>query len=754
VRLQTFVGRSTGAGSRLSISTKAGHGWRTVAECQLHGTSRSNEPPAVSLADVRSRCSQQFSASEAYGLLRQHQLTYGPTLQVIQSVDRGDNELVAHIVVPEHEWPATSPVYPAVLDGCLQTALLLADQGQEFLPVAIEKFQVFGKSANSLWCKVRLVERHDELIFANFDVFDEMGSVVVHAEGLSLVCSSQVLTDAGEEIGGARRRSPADVPQLRAFGTDPGQDSADVPVRLQSLNPGTLEGLQIVPQTPELPGPHEVQIRVAAAGLNFRDVLGALNLYPGDPGPPGCEFAGEVIEIGEHVHRFTRGDQVVGLGMGTFASVVNTDERLLVKRPPGLGALPAAGIPVVYCTAEIALRELAELKPGERVLIHAASGGVGIAAVQMAQQVDAEIYATASRPKWPALKKLGIRHMYDSRGGDFRERILRDTEGHGVDFALNSLTADWIPRTFDVLAPEGRFVEIGKRGIWSKSEVQGYRPDIDYHILALDDLMHSDPASVHRALASVVEQFSAGRLQPIVHQVYDLDRAVDAFRHMRQAKHVGKIILRLPETTTFSSDGSGLGTSSASESGIQTGTVHEVVLDKGGVQFGDTATPSASDSVRTDSVGTHDSKEAASDNLLQRLHCISPHARQSVVKNHVTARLRHYLDLDNDPDPNTGFFELGLDSLMSIELRNRLQADVGSQIVLPTTLLLQLPNLAELSEYLLECLTTDGASPTPPQPTRGQRTDQDSDLEDLSDEQVDDLLNQAVADVLGTGEAG
>jgi NADPH:quinone reductase-like Zn-dependent oxidoreductase len=249
---------------------------------------------------------------------------------------------------------------------------------------------------------------------------------------------------------------------------------------------GAIDNLRLIEK--EVPPPDEglVQVRVEAAGLNFREVLNVLGLYPGDPGPLGGDFAGIVTQLGGGVTGLEVGQPVYGFMQGAFASRFNVPVQLLAPLPEGVSAVAAATIPAAALTARLAF-DWAQLKPGDRVLIHAASGGVGLAAIQLAQQHGAIVFATASTYKRATLRKLGVEYVYDSRSTDFADEILADTDGAGVDVVLNSLTNDgFVEATVRATAQNGRFVEIAKRDIWTPEQMTAARPDIVYEIVALD----------------------------------------------------------------------------------------------------------------------------------------------------------------------------------------------------------------------------------------------------------------------------
>jgi acyl transferase domain-containing protein/D-arabinose 1-dehydrogenase-like Zn-dependent alcohol dehydrogenase/acyl carrier protein len=310
---------------------------------------------------------------------------------------------------------------------------------------------------------------------------------------------------------------------------------------------GAIDNLRVTEK--EVPPPDEgyVQVRVEAAGLNFRDVLNVLGLYPGDPGPIGGDFAGVVTQLGEGVTGVAVGQRVYGFMQGAFSSRFNVPLQLLAPLPDWLGAVEAATVPAAALTTRLAF-DWAQLKPGDKVLIHAASGGVGLAAIQMAQQHGATVFATASKYKRDALRKLGVKYVYDSRSTDFADEILTDTDGEGVDVVLNSLTNEgFIEATVRATAKNGRFAEMAKRDIWTPEQMAEARPDIAYEIVALDVTTLQNPDEIKRLLTEVSEGLGRGEWTPLPAEIYPLAEAKTAFRRMQQARHIGKIVLQIPK---------------------------------------------------------------------------------------------------------------------------------------------------------------------------------------------------------------
>ncbi|MGV0601684.1 type I polyketide synthase, partial [Mycolicibacterium pulveris] len=314
----------------------------------------------------------------------------------------------------------------------------------------------------------------------------------------------------------------------------------------------------------------QVQIRVEAAGLNFRDVLNVLGLYPGDPGRIGGDLAGIVTEVGADVTGFEVGQRVFGFMQGGFASRVNIPAQFLSPLPDGVSAVGAATIPAGALTTRLAF-DWAKIGPGDRVLIHAASGGVGLAAIQLARQAGATVFATASTYKRATLREMGVDYVYDSRSTAFADQILADTDGAGVDVVLNSLTNEgFIEATVRATARGGRFVEIAKRDIWTPEQMAEVRPDIAYEIVALDATIEQEPERVGSLLAELAESMGRGELLPLPAEVYPLTEAKIAFRRMQQARHIGKIVLQMPKPLQPRADRSYLITGGVGALGLHT----------------------------------------------------------------------------------------------------------------------------------------------------------------------------------------
>uniref|UniRef100_UPI0037DA4D27 beta-ketoacyl synthase N-terminal-like domain-containing protein n=1 Tax=Streptomyces cellostaticus TaxID=67285 RepID=UPI0037DA4D27 len=317
--------------------------------------------------------------------------------------------------------------------------------------------------------------------------------------------------------------------------------------RLGVRQRGTLDHLALEPCPEALAplGDGEIRIAVRAAGVNFRDVLNTLGLYPGDPGLLGLEGAGVVTEVGPGVTGFGVGDRVMGLFSGAFGPVAVADHRRVAAMPADWTYVQAASAPIVFLTAYQGLVDLAGLTAGERVLIHAAAGGVGMAAVQLARHLGAEVYGTASPGKWGALRALGLdgAHLASSRTLDFETAFAAATEGRGMDVVLDSLAGEFVDASLRLLPRGGRFVEMGKTDLRDPRQVAADHPGVDYRFF---DLLQTPTGRIAELLTDVLRLLSSGALSPLPVSTWDVRRAPEAFRYVSQARHVGKVVLTLP----------------------------------------------------------------------------------------------------------------------------------------------------------------------------------------------------------------
>jgi len=319
--------------------------------------------------------------------------------------------------------------------------------------------------------------------------------------------------------------------------------------RLDTTGKGTLANLALV-EAPDVAAPlgsTEVRVAVRAAGINFRDIMVSLGLVDLREGEAnfGSEGAGIVIEVGSAVSQLNVGDRVFGIFPGAFGPVAIADSRLIGRLPVQWSFSEGASVPITFLTAWHGLVELGDLQAGQSVLIHAAAGGVGLAAVQIARYLGADIFVTASSGKWQLLRDLGIpdTHISTSRSDAFKEQFLSITDGCGVDVVLNSLTGELVDASLALLPQGGRFLEIGKTDKRHPDKVAENYPGVEY---LLYDLLDTGPVRLAEMLAEVLVLFEQKVLVPCPITACDVRLAPDIFRHMSQGKHTGKMVLTFP----------------------------------------------------------------------------------------------------------------------------------------------------------------------------------------------------------------
>ncbi|WP_214321463.1 type I polyketide synthase [Nonomuraea sediminis] len=308
--------------------------------------------------------------------------------------------------------------------------------------------------------------------------------------------------------------------------------------RLGLTAKGLIENLTIVPAEPEPLGPGMVRVAVRAAGLNFRDVVVTLGLLPGEEGL-GLEGAGVVLDTGPGVRDLRPGDRVFGLLRDAFGPVAYADARTLVPIPDDWTFAMAASVPVAFLTAYLGLVDVTGLRRGERLVVHAAAGGVGMAAVQLARHLGAEVFCTAHPRKWEVLRGMGIddTHLASSRTVEFADAFA------GADVVLNSLAGEFVDASLRMLATSGRFAEMGKTDLRDPATVAAEHPGITYRPFNLPDV---PPDRIREIFQELVPLFARGVLRPLPVTAHDLRQARTAFRDMSRSHHTGKIVLTVP----------------------------------------------------------------------------------------------------------------------------------------------------------------------------------------------------------------
>jgi NADPH:quinone reductase-like Zn-dependent oxidoreductase/acyl carrier protein/SAM-dependent methyltransferase len=410
--------------------------------------------------------------------------------------------------------------------------------------------RVIANEQASLGC--RLIDVHAEA--HDTDAAKDLAAALLARDDETEV----LLFDGRRYLNRARISSAAE--QTRIAKTSPQTPAdlrrkADAAFRLDFLPQGGLDSLHLREIDRRPPGDGEVEIKIHAAGLNFRDVLWAMGMLPEDAvehgfsGPTiGMECAGEIVRVGAGVSGVNVCDRVIAFASSTFASHVTTKSDCTAAIPDAMAYAAAATIPTAFVTAWYALDHLARLEPGERVLIHGAAGGVGLAALQIAQLKGAIVFASAgSADKQRLVRTLGADHVLSSRSLKFADDIFALTGGEGVDVVLNSLAGEAITKGLQVLKPFGRFLEIGKRDLYANSRIglRPFRQNLSYFGIDADTLLVERPALAKRVFDAVLAQMASGALKPLPHQATPISRAAEAFRAMQQSRHIGKLVVTM-----------------------------------------------------------------------------------------------------------------------------------------------------------------------------------------------------------------
>ncbi len=403
------------------------------------------------------------------------------------------------------------------------------------VPFSIDRIRLFGKLGEQFMSKT---QRHGPDFEGPYDSWHmaQDGRVLIHVEGLIV-----------RKVEGSRLVSSALADENEPSAK--GGLSRNELIRVTRI--GDMDS--VCQETIKLsgPGPGEVAIDVVAAGLNFKDVLATLGQIANDDGALpriGSECSGIVSDVGSDVTGIRPGDRVVALVHSAFAGSAIAPVELVMPVPDRISMEEAAGIPITFLTADYAINSLAGLAKHERILIHAAAGGVGLAAVQMAQQIGAEIFATAGHAdKREYLRSLGIKHVMDSRTLEFADEIRAATNGEGVDVILNSLAGEYITTGLDLLRYRGRFVEIGKRDILDDTKI-GLAPfgnNLSYHAVDLGPMIERRDPALAQLFDSLMLRFSCRDLEPSPTSVYPIQDIAKAMQHMARAEHIGKIVLKV-----------------------------------------------------------------------------------------------------------------------------------------------------------------------------------------------------------------
>lgn len=456
-------------------------------------------------------------------------------------------------------------------DSLLELKTLILRAAQEARPVFVvlpNGAQFHGSAPAdpqqfALWCSLRTISNeYPDLKITAVDPCD-VDDVRLLLRGLCAVMQSapdetEIVLTPDSVLG---LRIDVGLPQVSSIGL-----LGDTSLTLKCVESRRLNGLEWVPTMRAEPKASEVEVEIAATGLNYRDVMWALGLLPeealenGFVGPTlGLECAGRVARVGAGVTKVAVGDHVIAFGPSSFGTHLVSDEAWITALPKEIPLVQAATLPVAYFTAQYALGYLARLEPGETVLIHGGAGGVGMAAIAVAQTIGARIIATAGSPvKQKLLAEMGVEHVLSSRDMSFARRVRDLTAGQGVDVVLNSLAGPAMEASLGLLRPYGRFLELGKQDYYTNTLVglRALKDNISYHGIDVDRLLVDRPNIARDVLADLMAHVTDGQYPPLPMTVIKGADVAEAFRLMQRSGQVGKVVVIPPDIQTQSKTGS------------------------------------------------------------------------------------------------------------------------------------------------------------------------------------------------------
>ncbi|MBW4630836.1 MAG: SDR family NAD(P)-dependent oxidoreductase [Iphinoe sp. HA4291-MV1] len=471
-------------------------------------------------------------------------IEFGPRWNNFKQGKLGINEGLASIELPKVFAADINSyqLHPALLDTAVSSLAGRFKDGAAYLPFYYKRLRIKRPLPTKVYSYMKYLENKQsqkEILKFNITIMDDQGTELVEIEDFTLkkvdidILSTKVSCSQSET-------------------TPPVPESQNLCLKISS--PGILSSLTFEPTTRQKPGYGEVEISVGATGLNFKEVLMALGLLPVPPNVPvkfGLECAGKIVALGEGVEGFEIGDEVIAFGYSCFSPFITTSAKWVVPKPDHLSLEEAATIPIAFATAYNSLIKVGKLCQGESVLIHAAAGGVGMAAVQIAQWIGAKIFATAGNAEKRAfLHSLGIEHIMDSRSLAFADEVMKRTDGRGVDVVLNSLGGEFIPKSLAILAPYGRFLEIGVRDILNNSQL-GLRP-FEKSLSFFATPLNREHPNFSNLWNEVIQHFHDGNFSPLPHHVFPITSVASAFEYMAATKHIGKIVVSLQDKEALS----------------------------------------------------------------------------------------------------------------------------------------------------------------------------------------------------------
>jgi acyl transferase domain-containing protein len=524
---------------RTQVGTSPGH-WQVHAQGKIGGakTAKTHSPPEVGITDVLNECAPDIARKHVNK--ESPHIKFGPRWDSVKQIRIAKDSGVAILELPEPFLDDLDlySLHPALLDRATSFLVEESEDGHAYLPFYYKLLTIHGPLRPRMYSRA-LVLRGDrsraETLKFNFVITDDQGKLLVTIEECTMRKVPTTINVQTQSV-------PTETDSLEPTGNDN--------FSLEISSPGQLETLRFASAPKPIPGPGEVLIEVQASGLNFRDVLlalGALPLSKNGRFRFGYECAGRIVAVGENVTGYNIGDEVMALGASCFSRFIVSPALAVAPKPQHLNAEEAATIPVAFITAYYTLMKLGKLRRDHRVLIHAATGGVGLAAVKIAQWVGANIFATAgNQEKRDYLSSIGIQHIFDSRSLAFADELMERTRGAGVDVILNSLGGEFISKSLSVLAPFGHFLEIGVRDIFLNTRIglRLFEKGLSFSTFLLKPDLPGDFA---HAWEELMQHFEDRHFEPLPRKVFPGGNPIDAFKYMAQAKHIGKIILNFQD---------------------------------------------------------------------------------------------------------------------------------------------------------------------------------------------------------------
>ena len=347
------------------------------------------------------------------------------------------------------------------------------------------------------------------------------------------------------------------VPIARNLHVDRLIQPEKIALELNCTPTGDLNQLKFKRIACPVPENTEVVVKIASSALNFRDIMVALDALPASAvssgfmqNSLGIECAGEIVEIGKDVANFSVGDRVIALARNSISTFVTADVKFVYRIPNTLAFEQATGLPTAYVTALFCLEQAAKIKPGDSILIHSASGGVGLALVNLAQKAKANIFATVgTSDKAKFLNLTGVRQISDSRSASFVDDILEWTQGKGVDVVVNTLGRELAMANREILKPDGTFIELGKYENRENlhESILDLHPTAKIEIVDIDRMWNDDPDSLASYVNDTMKSFEQDRLPVLPYRVFPAQNTVDAFRHIASAHHIGKVVVSMTQ---------------------------------------------------------------------------------------------------------------------------------------------------------------------------------------------------------------